>query len=38
MTLGQLLILVLIVVVFWLGSRLKKHEQRIDELEDKNDE
>jgi preprotein translocase subunit YajC len=38
MTLGQLLILVLIVVVFWLASRLKKHEQRIEELEGKEDE
>jgi len=38
MTLGQLLLLVLIVVVFWLVSRLKKHEQRIDELEGKDDE
>lgn len=38
MTLGQLLLLVLIVVVFWLASRLKKHEQRIEELEGKEDE
>ena len=38
MTLGQLLILVLIVVVFWLASRLKKHEQRIEELEGKEEE
>jgi septation ring formation regulator EzrA len=37
MTLGQLLILVLIVVVYWLASRLKKHEQRIEELEGKKD-
>jgi hypothetical protein len=35
MTLGQLLLLVLIVVVFWLASKLKKQEQRIDELERK---
>jgi len=35
MTLGQLLLLVLIVVVFWLVSRLKKHDQRIDKLEGK---
>lgn len=33
MTLGQLLLLVLIVVVFWLGRKLKKHEDRIDKLE-----
>ena len=38
MTLGQLLVLVLIVVVFWIASKLKKHEQRIDELEGKDDE
>ena len=34
MTLGQLLILVLIGVVIWLGSKLKKHEERIGTLED----
>ena len=34
MTLGQLLLLGLIVVVFWLGKRLKKHESRIKELEE----
>ena len=33
MTLGQLLILALIVVVYWLGKRLKKHEEKIKELE-----
>jgi hypothetical protein len=33
MTLGQLLVLSLIVVAFWFGKRLKKHEARIDELE-----
>ncbi len=38
MTLGQLLVLVLIVAVFWIASKLKKHEQRIDELEGKDDE
>ena len=38
MTLGQLLLLVLIVVVFWLASKLKKHEHRIDKLEGKDDE
>ena len=34
MTLGQLLLLILIVVVFWMGKKLKKHETRIDELEE----
>jgi len=38
MTLGQLLLLVLIVVVFWLASKLKKQEHRIDKLEGKDDE
>jgi len=38
MTLGQLLLLVLIVVVFWLTSKLKKHERRIDKLEGKDNE
>jgi hypothetical protein len=38
MTLGQLLLLVLIVVVFWLVSKMKKHDQRIDKLEGKDDE
>jgi len=38
MTLGQLLLLVLIVVVFWLGSKLKKHEDRIEKLESKGEE
>jgi len=33
MTLGQLLILALIVVVYWLGKRLKRHEEKIKELE-----
>ena len=37
MTLGQLLILVLIVVVAWLGSKLKKHENRLEELESKSE-
>ncbi|GAF93741.1 unnamed protein product [marine sediment metagenome] len=37
MTLGQLLLLVLIVVVVWLGSRLKKQEQRLKELENKDE-
>ena len=33
MTLGQLLLLVLILVVVWLGTRLKKHEHRLERLE-----
>ena len=33
MSLGQLLLLALIVVVFWMGKKLKKHEQKIKELE-----
>lgn len=35
MSLGQLLILVLIVVVVWLGKKSKKHEEKIKDLEDK---
>ena len=38
MTLGGLLVLVLIVVVAWLASRLKKAEQRINKLEGNDDE
>jgi len=38
MTLGQLLVLVLIVAVFWIASKLKKQDQRIDKLEDKDNE
>ena len=38
MTLGQLLLLVLIVVVFWMGKKLKKHETKIKELEDQFEE
>ena len=38
MTLGQLLLLVLIVAVVWIGSRLKKHENRIEQLESKGEE
>ena len=38
MTLGQFLLIVLIVVVFWIASKLKKHDQRIDKLEDKDNE
>jgi len=37
MTLGQLLLLVLIVAVFWIASKLKKHDQKIGKLEDKLD-
>ena len=33
MTLGQLLLLVLIVVVVWLAKKLKKQETRIRKLE-----
>ena len=33
MTLPQLFVLALIVAVVWLGSKLKKHEERIEELE-----
>ena len=35
MTLGQLLLLVLIVAVFWIASKLKKHDQKIGKLEGK---
>ena len=38
MTLGQLLLLVLIVVVFWAASKLKKHDERLDKLEDKDED
>jgi len=38
MTLGQLLVLVLIVVVFWLRSKLKKHNARLEKLESKTKE
>jgi len=38
MSLGQFLLLVLIVVVFWLASKLKKQDQRLDKLEGKDDE
>ena len=38
MTLGQLLLLILIVTVVWLASKLKKHENKIEELESKIDE
>lgn len=35
MTLGQFLLLVLIVVAFWGASKLKKHDKRLDNLEGK---
>ena len=35
MSLAQFLILVLIVVVFWLASKLKKQGQELDELKSK---
>ena len=38
MTLGQLLLLALIFVVVWLGSRLKNSERRIHKLESKSEE
>ena len=37
MTLGQLLLVALIVAVIWVGSKLKKHEERIDDLEGKSE-
>ena len=33
MTLGQFILLVLVVVVFWLGKKSKKHEDKLDEFE-----
>jgi len=38
MTLAQLLLLALIVAVVWLGSKLKKHEERIRNLESSGEE
>jgi len=35
MTLGQFLLLILIVVAFWGASKLKRHEKRLDKLEGK---
>ena len=35
MTLGQLILLVVAVVVFWLGKKVKKQETRIGDLEKK---
>jgi hypothetical protein len=34
-TLGQLLVLALIVVVFWMGKKLKRHDEKLDKLEKK---
>jgi len=33
MTLGQLLLVALIVAVIWVGGKLKKHDERISDLE-----
>ncbi len=38
MTLGQFLVLMLIVVVFWMGKKLKNHEDKIKKLEDQIEE
>jgi len=38
MTLGQFLLLVLIVVAFWGASKFKKHDKRLDKLEGKEDD
>ncbi|MFC1675498.1 hypothetical protein ACFL3G_00370 [Planctomycetota bacterium] len=35
MTLGQFLLLILIVVAFWGASKIKKHGERLDKLEGK---
>ena len=35
MTLGQLLLLVLIVAVVWLAGKLKRQEERLDQMKDK---
>jgi len=37
MTLGQLILLILVVVTFWLGKKLKKQESKLRSLEDKLD-
>jgi len=34
-TLGQLLVLALIVVAFWMGKKLKHHDEKIEKLEKK---
>jgi len=38
MTLGQFLLLVLIVLAFWGASKLKKHDKRLDKLEGNDDD
>jgi septation ring formation regulator EzrA len=38
MTLGQFLLLVLIVVVVWVAFKMKKSEQRLDKLEGRQDD
>jgi len=38
MTLGQFLLLVLIVVAFWGARKFKKHDKRLDKLEGKDDD
>ena len=38
MTLGQFLLLVLIVMAFWGASKLKKHDKRLDDLEGKDED
>jgi len=35
MTLGQLILLILVVVVFWLGKKLKKQETKLADMEKK---
>jgi len=35
MTLGQFILLILVVVVFWLGKKSKKQDTKINELEKK---
>ena len=38
MSLGQFLLLVLIVVAFWGAFKFKKHDKRLDKLEGKDDD
>lgn len=35
MTLGQLILLILIVIIYWMGKKLKKQEAKIEEIEKK---
>ena len=35
MTLGQLILLILVVVTVWLGKKMKKQEYRLKDLENK---